>query len=195
MPYLKMTAEVLELLRARDTQCIEAVVRSQTQPLYRTARALGFNESEAEDLTQEAFRVFLETLDRFEGRSSVGTWLTGILYRKALERRRELARDLQHDPIGDILESRFDRRGKWTNHPEDLQVLVASRQLGLAIGSCLKQLPDRQRAVFLLRELTGMESSEICRALDIGASNLGVLLFRARNRLRECLEARGWKRE
>lgn len=195
MPYRKMTPKVLELLRARDPQCIDGVVRLQAQPLYRTARALGFDESEAEDLTQDTFRVFLETLDKFEGRSSAGTWLTGILYRKALERRRELARALQCDPIDEVLESRFDRSGKWKNPPEDLQALVASKQLGMAISSCLKKLPDQQRAAFLLRELAGMDSSEICGTLEIGVSHLGVLLFRARNRLRECLEMRGWKRE
>ncbi len=190
-----MTAGLLELLRARDPQAIDTVVRNQSQPLYRAARALGFDESEAEDLTQETFRVFLETLDRFEGRASAGTWLTGILYRKARERRRELARDLQCDLIDEVMESRFDRSGKWRNPPEDLQVWVASKELGRAISVCLKKLPDQQRAAFLFRELAGMNSSEICGALEIGSSNLGVLLFRARNRLRECLEARGWKND
>ena len=61
------------------------------------------------------------------------------------------------------------------------------------MGLCLDEVPDRQRLAFVLREVEGFETEEICNILQVSANNLGVLLFRARNRLRECLESKGMK--
>ena len=59
------------------------------------------------------------------------------------------------------------------------------------LRSCLEDVPERQRVAFTLREVEGFETEEICKILDVSANNLGVLLYRARNRLRECLESKG----
>lgn len=68
---------------------------------------------------------------------------------------------------------------------------LALREFHGALQSCLDRVPDRQRLAFVLREVEGFETDEICNILEISANNLGVLLYRARNRLRECLEAKG----
>jgi RNA polymerase sigma-70 factor (ECF subfamily) len=143
-------------------------------------------------LVQDVFATFLEGLDRFEGRSQLRTWLFGILHRKALERRRASAVEERTDPIDAVFESRFDLRGNWSRPPADLERLLLSKEAGELIQSCMEGLPAHQRGVFALREIEGIESGEICKILGITITNLGVLMHRARTRLRECLEAKGW---
>jgi RNA polymerase sigma-70 factor (ECF subfamily) len=187
-------AGLVARLRARDPEALASAVQDHARALYRAARGMGFPEAEAEDLVQAVFTTFLETLDRFEGRSQVRTWLFGILHRKVLERRREQYRDQQHDPIDEVFESRFDARGNWVRPPEDLHRALESREIGEALAGCLQGLPAAQREVFVLREMEGLETAEICKILGVTVTNMGVLMHRARNRLRECIEAKGWSR-
>ncbi len=183
---------MIDRLRSRDPETLSAAIRDHARPLYRAARGMGFREEEAEDLVQDVFATFLETLDRFEGRAQVRTWLFGILHRKVLERRRALYREERNDPIDEVFESRFDTRGKWVRPPDDLQRLMESQQIGEAIAGCLERLSAAQREVFVLREVQGFETSAICKILGITVTNMSVMMHRARSRLRECIEARGW---
>ncbi len=184
----------LERLRCRDPEALATVVLEHARPLFRAAAGMGFRQQEAEDLVQDVFISFLETLDRFEGRSQVRTWLFGILHNKIRERRRELITDERNDPIDAVFESRFDPNGNWVRPPADLERLLESKQAGLAIQSCMEGLPANQREVFVLREIQGLETQEICKILGVSVTNMGVLMHRARARLRECLESRGWSK-
>ena len=186
-------AALLDRLRRRDPQTLTAAIREHLRPIYRAARGMGFGEDEAEDLAQDVFTTFLETLDRFEGRSQIRTWLFGILHHKVLERRRAQYREEQHDSIDGVFESRFDQNGGWTRPPEDLDRLVASKEIGQAIAKCLEGVPAAQREVFVLREMEELKTAEICKVLGITVTHLGVLMHRARSRLRECIENRGWR--
>lgn len=192
---IQKNADVVTLLRERDPSTLDSIVREHARQLYKISRALGFREDETEDLVQDTFAVFLQTLDRFEGRSQVRTWLIGILYRKAYERRREQARDQKSDPIETAFESRFDQAGRWRKPPEDLERLFASKEIGHLISQCLDEVPVQQREAFLLREVEGLETKEICKILDLSVTHLGVLMHRARIRLRECLALKGVSRK
>ena len=192
---VQLDAGAIARLRARDPEALANAVRDHARPIYRAARGLGFRQDESEDLVQEVFTTFLETLDRFEGRSQVGTWLFGILHHKVLERRRESYRDERNDPIDEVFESRFDTKGNWIRPPEDLQQVLESQEIGAAIAQCLEGLPPAQREVFVLREMEGLDTGEICKILSVTVTNMGVLMHRARNRLRECIEKKGWGRK
>lgn len=195
MPILGQLDEgTLALLQARDPRTLGAVVHDHGRPLYRAARGMGFRDEEAEDLVQDILTTFLETLDRFEGRSQVRTWLFGILHRKVSERRRDSLRDDRHDPIDEVFESRFAPDGKWVRPPEDLHRLLESKEIGAAIEQCLEGLPVAQREVFVLREMEGVQTQEICKILGVSTTNMSVLMHRARTRLRECIESKGWGR-
>ncbi|MGI8958309.1 MAG: RNA polymerase sigma factor [Bryobacteraceae bacterium] len=183
--------EIVALLRERDPSTLDAVVREHARHLYKMSRVLGFNDRETEDLVQDTFAVFLQTLDRFEGRSQIRTWLIGILYRKAQERRREQSREKKSDPIDTVFESHFDQNGRWQKPPEDLERLFASQEIGALISECLGDVPLQQREAFLLREVEGLETKEICKILNLTVTHFGALMHRARNRLRECLAAKG----
>jgi RNA polymerase sigma-70 factor (ECF subfamily) len=194
IPASPISPEFLTRLRQRDPDALAQAVRDHARILFRAARRLGFAEPEAEDLVQEVFTTFLERLDRFEGRSHLQTWLFGILHRKALERRRATAADERNDPIDEVFESRFDQKGEWSRPPADLERLFLSKELGELIHGCMDGLPVNQREAFVLREVEGFETSEICKILEVSVTNFGVLIHRARARLRECLEAKGWTR-
>ena len=194
-PAAPVSTAFLERLRHRDPEALADAVSENARPLFKAARALGFDEPAAEDLVQDVFATFLERLDSFEGRSQLRTWLFGILYRKALERHRASIREDRMDPIDEVFESRFDACGKWARPPADLERLLLSKELGEMIGECMDGLPANQRAAFVLREVEGFDTAEICKILDVSVTNFGVLIFRARAKLRECLEAKGWKRK
>jgi DNA-directed RNA polymerase specialized sigma24 family protein len=87
----KLSARVLERLRRRDPDALREIVDEHARPLYRAARGMGFAVEEAEDLAQDVFVTFIESLDRFEGRAQIGTWLFGI--RSCRQRRRSTRRD------------------------------------------------------------------------------------------------------
>ena len=193
-PAVPISAAFLERLRRRDPDALGEAVRDHARPLMRAARGLGFAEQDAEDLVQDVFKTFLERLDSFEGRSQLRTWLFGILHRKALERRRASIMDDRMDPIDEVFESRFDARGNWTRPPADLERLMLSNEIGNLIRGCMDGLPVNQREAFVLREVEGLDSGEICKILDVSVTSFGVLMHRARARLRECLEAKGWNK-
>jgi len=192
-PTRPIDPDELARLRTRDSAALSRVVEEWARPLYRAARGMGFDQGDAEDLVQDVFATFLTTLDRFEGRSRISTWMFGILHRKAQERRRELTRDDQQDSIDDVFESQFDVAGSWAVPPVDLERQIASGELAGAIRGCVDQLPIALREVFALRDMQDMDTAEICKILGRTVTHVGVQLHRARARLRACLEARGWK--
>lgn len=192
MKLAQTDVELLARLRERDPATLAAIVQEHARPLYRSARALRFSEQDAEDLVQEVFTVFLQTLDRFEGRSQLRTWLFGILHHKMRERRRALRREEMIDSLDPDFEQWFDANGHWKRVPQDLERLFTSREIREAVHDCVSSLPLPQREVFQLREVEDLDSKDICNNLQITVTHLGVLIHRARQRLRQCLEAKGW---
>ena len=181
----------LKALKARNAEAITGIVRDHTRVLLGAALGMGFPESEAEELVQAALVAFFEGLDRFEGRSSVRTYLFGILIRKAKERWRKQSREVPIDPVDDVFERRFSANGMWQKPPEGPEEELLTEETGTIIEQCLKDLHSKQRAAFHLKEVERESTDSICNILGITVTHLGVLLFRARNNLRECLE-RKW---
>ncbi len=184
----------LDSLRARDPAALREVVNQHARRLYRAARGMGFSSGDAEDLTQDVFVTFLETIERFEGRSEVGTWLFGILHHKAQERRRAHAREDLTDAVDDVFERRFNTDGSWREPPIPADRLVAANQTAEALRECLSGLPDQHREVFQLRQLEELSAADVSEMIGCTINHVGVLFHRARVRLRACLEAKGWGR-
>lgn len=178
-------------IRKGDPGALEAVIRTYLEQVLRTARASGLNPQAAEDVTQETFTTFLEKAHTFEGRSHIRTWLFGILYRKIAEARRTRTRENRLDDIDEMIEQRFADDGTWSRPPRPIDEILNDRQVGEHITECLDTAPTRQRMAFVLKEVEQLGSEEICNILEVTRTNLGVLLYRARNRLRECLESKG----
>jgi RNA polymerase sigma-70 factor (ECF subfamily) len=187
------TPAFVERLRSGEAAAIEAVVHAYLPQILRAARAAGLDPQRAQDLTQSVFLTFIEGIARFEGRSHVRTWLFGILYRKLSETWRGLRREQELDDIDGIMEERFASDGAWARPPREADRETLDAEIRAHLSFCLGEVPERQRMAFLLREVEGLATAEICKILDVTDTNLGVLLFRVRNRLRECLEKRSLK--
>lgn len=182
-------------IRAGDQAAIRAVVQAYVGQILRAARGAGLEPSRAEDVTQETFAIFIEKAGNFDGRSHVRTWVFGILYKKLLEVHREVQRDLRMDDIDDVMEQQFDAGGSWIHPPRSVEAEVYEAEVRASLHECLDSVPVQQRMAFMLREVEGFSTEEICKILEVSRTNLGVLLYRVRNRLRECLEAKGVRRE
>ena len=181
-------------LRSRDNATLQVVVTTYLDQIFRAARGSGLNQQQAEDVTQETFATFIESAGRFEGRSHVRTWLFGILYNKISEARRGIQRENRTDDIEAIVEQRFADDGTWARPPRAADLDLEEMEIRRMVDSCLELVPEKQRLAFLMREVEGFSSEEIRNALDVTVTNLGVMLYRVRNRLRECLERLGVKR-
>lgn len=181
-----------ECLKTRDPAALAELADAYLPQLLRAGRGMGFSREENEDLAQSVFLAFLEGLDRFEGRSHIRTFLFGIFYHKVSEHFREKQREKKKDPIDEVMESKFDAQGNWS-YSFDIERQIFSQEAKQIIQECLETIPRAQRIAFYLREVEQMETPEICKKMGISVTNLGVLLFRARNRLCECVEKKGVK--
>ncbi len=186
--------EFLARLKRRDPLALEELVETYLPQLLRAGRGMGFSREESEDIAQSVFAAMIEALGRFRGRSHIRTFLFGIFYNKVSEHLRESQKAQQSDPIEEVMESKFDTHGNWRQPPSDVERQLYCQEAGKIIQECLEGIPRAQRIAFYLREVEEMKTPEICKKLGVTSTNLGVLLFRARNRLRECVEKKGLKR-
>ncbi len=180
-------------IRERDPEVLQAVAQAYVAQIFRSARGAGLNSEYAEEVTQATFTTFIEKAAGFEGRSHVRTWLFGILYNKIAEARRHLTRERQMDEIDDVVERRFDSNGSWVNPPRPVDIQLYASEIREILEDCLQTVSTQQRMAFVLREVEGFATDEICKILEVTPTNLGVLLYRVRNTLREYLEKKGVK--
>ena len=163
--------------------------------MYGFALARVQDPSTAEDIVQETFLAALHSLKNFKGRSSERTWLTGILKHKIVDYYRKKAKE---QPVDDIeyhletIDEVFDKNGQWKVKPAkwaaDPQKFYEEREFMKVLHNCLSELSSRLSSAFILREMIGESTEEICKVLNISATNLWVMLYRARMNLRRCLE-------
>ncbi|SHE84183.1 RNA polymerase factor sigma-70 [Thermomonas hydrothermalis] len=155
----------------------------------------------AEDAVQEALIGAMANADRFAGRSAFKTWVLAILKHKIADLLRQSRRMV---PVSQLTEAAeeddglpdlFDRGGHWRpderpQHWVDPETATLNAQFWQVFETCLERLPAQQARVFMMREFIELETSEICQTLGLSVTNVNVILYRARIRLRECLENR-----
>ena len=165
--------------------------------LYRYALLRLSEPAVAEDIVQETLLGAIKARESFAGKSSERTWLLGIMKNKIVDyirkRRRERPVDQDLTKIPDSADDLFDAHGQWNtdisswSHPDKS---LEQEQFWPILRDCIAGLPEQLAQAFVLREIDGMTSEEICQALDISSTNnLWVMLSRARLRLRNCLDA------
>jgi RNA polymerase sigma-70 factor, ECF subfamily len=151
----------------------------------------------AEDIVQETLVAAIAGRKDFSGRSSVKTWLTGILKHKIVDAIRQKQRQpivmatFEAETDLDEFDPMFRDNGAWEARPSDWgdpENALSRRQFMAILDQCLERLPPNTARVFLMREVMGLETDEICKELAITANNLWVILYRARMALRQCLE-------
>jgi RNA polymerase sigma-70 factor (ECF subfamily) len=187
-------AELLDALRAGDEAAFASLVSRHHTRLLRFAESMVSSRAVAEEVVQDTWLGVVRGIDRFEGRSSVKTWMFRILANRARSAGAQEARaaPLRADELGDVLEGRFDAAGAWSRPPEPwadrVDDRLAAEALAGRVRQCLSALPPAQRQVLVLRDLEGVDAAEVCDVLGVSAGNQRVLLHRARARLRSLLE-------
>lgn len=150
----------------------------------------------AEDVVQDTLLAALQGATGFSGRSSLKTWLTGILKHKIVDAIRRKAREpafetLEEESQLDDFDALFDDTGHWENPPADWgdpESQLSRQQFFDIVQFCLEKLPPNTARVFMMREVMELTGDEICKELTITSTNLWVILYRARVALRQCLE-------
>ncbi len=186
MPPIQDEAALLQALQAGDSAALAAVFDAYADRLYRLALGLLQDPAEAEDIVQEAFLTLMTHLDRFEGRSRVGTWLYRVAYNASLDRlRRRRPEPLpEEDPEGPDIPPMPRALVEWRLTPEEI---LANAEALAQLDEAIAELPESLRAVFILRDIEGLSTAETAEALGISPGAVKVRLHRARLALREQL--------
>jgi RNA polymerase sigma-70 factor (ECF subfamily) len=175
---------------------LSATLGQMRPVLMNLARLQLRNEALAEDAVSETMLAALEQAGTFGGRSKVRTWVVGILKHKVIDQLRRHKREISIDErleaegateLDDLFKddgSRLTPAQDWGS-PEEL---LSQKEFFETLQSCIDQLPANLGRVFLMREWLEYETHEICKELNITTTNCHVMLFRARLRLRECVE-------
>jgi RNA polymerase sigma-70 factor (ECF subfamily) len=166
--------------------------------LFRVARRQLRSDELAEDAVQETLLAALASRDRYSGSATPRTWLTAILKHKIVDliRRQVRETEIPRNEDGDEnWEALFQADGHWAEPLpawRDPQTEAELGELRRILNECADRLKPAMAQVFSLREVSGMETEEICKELGITPTNCWVLLHRARLFLRECLELNGF---
>ncbi len=177
-----------------------AAIRSD---MLRFARLQLRDAAAAEDAVQEALLAALANARQFAGRSEAKTWVFGILKNKIVDVIRQQSRSSNISSFSDgeesldqTFETLFRDNAHWTpaSRPRDWgspEAALRQQHFWGVFEVCLNHLPENTARVFMMREFLDFETPEVCQELGITVSNCNVILHRARNALRLCLE-RGW---
>lgn len=164
--------------------------------LYRYALSRVHDDAAAQDLVQETFLAALKGGQQFAGRSTERTWLTGILRHKLVDLVRKESRQQSVEDMEATLaveDELFDTGGRWRSRPPEWETdpfeALKNKEFRAVLQHCVQALPAGGREAFVLRELEGFDTDFLCKELDVSATNLWVILHRARLRLRACLSA------
>ena len=169
--------------------------------LLKIARIELRDETLAEDLVSDALTQAFERRAQFRGGSSLRTWLTSILKNRIIDflrkQWREQPLEIESNDDDQSIERIFDRSGHYVDMPtsvDDPAELSQQNDFLAAVQRCVDRLPKRIGQVFVLREVFGSDTKELCKELDLTSSNVWVQLYRARMMLRTCLERAGFGR-
>jgi RNA polymerase sigma-70 factor, ECF subfamily len=171
------------------------------QPLLSFAKLQLRNDSMAEDVVSETMLALCENPGRFEGRSSLRTYATGILKFKVIDVLRRRGREIQietldEEGVDDAIDALFRADGHWQDKPSPWQHpehALEQLQFFTVLETCIERLPPKLARIFMMREWLERDIPDICAELAVTSNHCGVMLYRARMLLRECLDQRWFK--
>jgi RNA polymerase sigma-70 factor (ECF subfamily) len=187
-------ARLLARLRAGDESAFVSLVAAHQDAMIRLASNFVASRAVAEEVVQDTWLGVVRGIERFEGRSSLRTWLLTILVNRA---RTAGTRESRSFPVADagpaVDRSRFDATGHWSapleQWVEDAENRLGAAALASLIRTALAEMPARQCAVVTLHDVDGLRGDEVCEVLSLTPANQRVLLHRGRSHLRQVLES------
>ena len=181
-------ADLVQRARGRDEAAIRVIMQSNNRRLYRLARGVLRNDSEAEDVVQETYVRAFTHLDSFRGDSSLATWLARIAMNEALGRLRRQRPGVEWTslPPG-VLEAQIIQF-PLSSPPEDPEKSMAQREIQHVVEHAIDDLPEAFRIVFITRVIEGMNVEETAEILGLKPETVKTRLHRARAMLRDNVE-------
>jgi RNA polymerase sigma-70 factor (ECF subfamily) len=179
-----------------DTHSLHRQLEAMRPQLVRFAHLQLRNQELAEDAVQDALVAVLEKPERFAGQSSLRTYVTGILKYKIIDNLRAATRERQLDCAedqseDDAIDALFAADGHTLEQPREWgnpDATLQQKDFFKVLEICLEKLPAKTARIFMMREWLELDTDEICKELAITTANAWVLLYRARMRLRGCLD-------
>jgi RNA polymerase sigma-70 factor (ECF subfamily) len=190
-------AALIQRLLAGEQAAFEELVSTCHLSMKRVACAI-VGQNDAEEVVQEAWLAAIQHLPTFRGDARLKTWLLTIVSNEAKSRLRKTRREV---PLAGVAEdgslefftNRFDQTGHWAAPPalwdhHSPEALLACEDFRACLEKVLAHLPDKQRAALVLCDADGLSLNEICNILGVSASNVRVLIHRARLKLHAMVE-------
>ena len=192
-------AALIDALRGGDERAFARLIDAHHSAMLRIVRLYVRDRSVAEEVVQETWLGVLEGIDRFEGRSSLKTWIYRILTNRAKSRAQREHRQLPFSTLPDdepeVNETRFHPIDdpkypqQWAVPPRTWpHEQILARETVQQLRDAIEHLPPAQQVIIGLRDIDGWSAEEVCNALEITPGSQRVLLHRARSRLRSALE-------
>src|SRR3954447_8886945 len=180
-------AELVRRARERDEAAIRAIMQSNNRRLYRLARGILRNDSEAEDVVQETYVRAFTHLNEFRGDSALATWLARIAMNEALGRLRRRRPGVEWSSLPEgTLEAQIIQLPLASS--DDPEKTMAQREIQQVVEHAIDELPEAFRLVFITRVIEGMNVEETAEILRLRPETVKTRLHRARNLLRENVE-------
>lgn len=183
-------SDLVSALQSGDQRAYHQAVRQYSPGMLSVARYY-LDVASAEDVVQETWVSVVEAIQKFEGRSGLKTWLHRIVANRCKNRLRTAGREVSSE-FGEELEpalaDRFQPGGRWSTPPrlrfeEHAEMLMENGALSDCLDKHLSALPEQQRSAVLLYEAHQHKAEDVCNLLDVSASNLRVLVHRARQKI------------
>lgn len=184
-------AEIVRRVREGESALFEVLMRRHNQRLYRAARSVVQDESEAEDVMQQAYINAFTHLHQFEERSLFSTWMTRITLNEAFSRRRKLRQSaLMAEPRADAESDRGMPMDSVTSGQPDPERQAYAGELRRVLEGAVDALPETYRTVFMLRDVEGLSTEEAGEGLGLSQDAVKTRLHRARAMIRRSVSAR-----
>jgi RNA polymerase sigma-70 factor, ECF subfamily len=195
LPVQPVETSVVEALRAGDESAFRSLVAEYGPSMLRVARMYVGSRAVAEEVVQEAWVAVLNGIDRFEGRSSLKTWIFRILTNIAKTRGQREGRSIPFSSLApddehSVDPDRFAQDGQWASPPRSFgpEERLLSDETMAVVEAAIAALPPNQAIVITMRDVEGFDAEEARNALDVSETNQRVLLHRARSKVRQALE-------
>ncbi|WP_246075823.1 RNA polymerase sigma factor [Aliikangiella marina] len=185
---------IIERLLAGDETTFESIFSQHYALMFSVAQSIA-GTAIADEIIQEAWISALRALPKFEGRSSLKSWLMRIVANEAKTRRRKESRSVSLESMQDnwSTDPRFDGVSHWKDpssqwHGDTPEDLLSASELRDCIGKNIEKLPENQKVAMNLRDTGGLSMDEICNILNVTQSNLRVLLHRGRDKVLQVID-------
>ncbi|ADP99612.1 RNA polymerase sigma factor [Marinobacter adhaerens] len=182
--------ELIQGLKTGDNDSFQEAVRAYTPGMLAVARFY-LDHSSAEEAVQDCWVKVIDAIHGFEGRSGLKTWLHRVVANRCKNQLRSAKREVSSDfseALEPALSDRFNAKGRWELPPklqfhDSADTLMENGALSDCLDKHLSALPETQRSALMLYEAHQHKSDDVCNILDVSASNLRVLLHRARQKI------------